>query len=45
LYDLAQALRRASVAHEARTGERDEKWPDWYAEYMVSEESGKALPV
>ena len=48
VYDLAQALRRASVAHgehEARTGERDENWPDWYAEYMVSEQSGKALPV
>ena len=48
VYDLAQALRRASVAHgehEARTGERDGNWPDWYAEYMVSEQSGKALQV
>lgn len=46
--DLAQAMRRASVAHgehETRTGERDENWPDWYAEYMVNEQSGKELPV
>jgi hypothetical protein len=48
VYDLSQALRRASAAHgehEARTGERDENWPDWYAEYMVNEQSGKALPL
>jgi catechol 2,3-dioxygenase-like lactoylglutathione lyase family enzyme len=47
-YDLAQALRRASAAHgehETRTGERDENWPEWYAEYMVNEQSGKELPV
>jgi catechol 2,3-dioxygenase-like lactoylglutathione lyase family enzyme len=46
--DLSQALRRASEAHgkhEERTGERDENWPDWYAEYMVAEQSGKDLPV
>jgi len=46
-YDLAQALRRASAAHgehETRTGERDENWPEWYAEYMMSEQSGKELP-
>jgi catechol 2,3-dioxygenase-like lactoylglutathione lyase family enzyme len=46
--DLASALRRAAAAHgehEKRTGgQRDENWPDWYAEYMVSEQSGKALP-
>jgi catechol 2,3-dioxygenase-like lactoylglutathione lyase family enzyme len=48
VYDLAQAMRRASAAHgehEARTGERDENWPDWYAEYMVAEQSGRELPV
>jgi predicted enzyme related to lactoylglutathione lyase len=47
-YDLAQALRRASAAHgehEKRTGQRDENWPDWYAEYMANEQSGKALPL
>jgi catechol 2,3-dioxygenase-like lactoylglutathione lyase family enzyme len=46
--DLASALRRAAAAHgehEKRTGgQRDENWPDWYAEYMVSEQSGKELP-
>jgi len=46
--DLASALRRAGAAHgehEKRTGgQRDENWPDWYAEYMVREQSGKELP-
>jgi catechol 2,3-dioxygenase-like lactoylglutathione lyase family enzyme len=46
--DLASALRRAAEAHgehEKRTGgQRDENWPDWYAQYMVSEQSGKQLP-
>lgn len=47
--DLAAALRRASEAHgehEKRNGgQRDENWPDWYAEYMVAEQAGKALPL
>jgi catechol 2,3-dioxygenase-like lactoylglutathione lyase family enzyme len=46
--DLASAMRRASAAHgehEKRTGQRDENWPDWYAEYMVREQSGEALPL
>jgi catechol 2,3-dioxygenase-like lactoylglutathione lyase family enzyme len=45
--DLASALRRASVAHgehETRTGGPDKNWPDWYAQYIVSEQSGAALP-
>ena len=46
--DLADAMRRASKAHgehEARSGgQRDENWPDWYATYMVAEQSGKELP-
>jgi catechol 2,3-dioxygenase-like lactoylglutathione lyase family enzyme len=46
--DLASALRRAAAAHgqhEARTGgQRDENWPDWYAEYMVREQTGEELP-
>jgi catechol 2,3-dioxygenase-like lactoylglutathione lyase family enzyme len=46
--DLASALRRAEVAHgehEKRMGgQRDENWPDWYAAYMVAEQSGKELP-
>ena len=41
-------MRRASAAHgkhEERTGgQRDENWPDWYAEYMVSEQSGAEPP-
>ena len=46
--ELAAALRRAAVAHgehEKRTGERDENWPDWYARYMMAEQTGKALPT
>ena len=47
--DLASAMRRASVAHgehEARMGgQRDENWPDWYAEYMVAEQAGRELPL
>jgi len=46
--DLSAALRRAEVAHgehERRTGgQRDENWPDWYAEYLVSEQTGNELP-
>ena len=46
--DLASAMRRASIAHgkhEERTGgQRDENWPDWYASYMVAEQSGAPLP-
>jgi catechol 2,3-dioxygenase-like lactoylglutathione lyase family enzyme len=45
--DLSQALRRAAAAHgehEARTGEADANWPDWYAEYMVREQAGEELP-
>ena len=47
--ELAAALRRASIAHgqhEERTGgKRDENWPDWYAKYIVSEQTGKPLPM
>jgi len=45
--DLASALRRAEAAHgehEERIGQRDANWPDWYAEYMVREQSGEKLP-
>jgi catechol 2,3-dioxygenase-like lactoylglutathione lyase family enzyme len=45
--DLAQAMIRAAKAHgqhEARIGKADPNWPDWYAEYMVSEQSGEPLP-
>jgi hypothetical protein len=46
--DLAAALRRAADAHgqhEARTGEPDENWPDWYAAFMVAEATGGSLPT
>ena len=45
--ELASALRRAAAAHgehEKRTGQHDADWPDWYAEYMVSEQAGRPLP-
>ena len=45
--DLADAMRRASVAHgehENRIGAADPNWPDWYAKYMVAEEAGTELP-
>jgi catechol 2,3-dioxygenase-like lactoylglutathione lyase family enzyme len=45
--DLSQALKRAAAAHgqhEARTGKPDANWPEWYAEYMVREQSGEELP-
>src|SRR5580704_5707268 len=45
--DLASAFRRAEAAHgehEKRTGQRDANWPDWYAAYMVAEQSGTKLP-
>ena len=45
--DLASALRRAEAAHgehEKRIGQHDANWPDWYAAYLVAEQSGKELP-
>ena len=46
--DLVQALWRAATAHgehEKRTGGHDEHWPDWYAAYMVAEQTGTELPT
>jgi catechol 2,3-dioxygenase-like lactoylglutathione lyase family enzyme len=45
--DLAAALRRAAAAHgehEKLTGGHDANWPDWYAEYIVREQTGQKLP-
>ena len=46
--DLAAALRRAEAAHgdhEKRTGgQRDENWPEWYAEYLIREQTGQDPP-
>jgi len=46
--DLMSALLRAATAHgehEKLTGEYDEKWPEWYATYMVAEQAGNDLPT
>ena len=45
--DLVSALQRAAAAHgehEKRTGKADPNWADWYAAYMVAEQSGEGLP-
>jgi catechol 2,3-dioxygenase-like lactoylglutathione lyase family enzyme len=45
--DLAGAMRRASAAHgehEKRIGHADPNWPDWYAEFMVREQTGQEPP-
>jgi catechol 2,3-dioxygenase-like lactoylglutathione lyase family enzyme len=46
--DLADAMRRAETAHgehEKRLGQRDANWPDWYAAYMISEQTGAQPPL
>jgi catechol 2,3-dioxygenase-like lactoylglutathione lyase family enzyme len=46
--DLAGAMTRASKAHgehEKRIGAADPNWPDWYAAFMVAEQSGSTLPT
>ncbi len=47
--DLADAMRRASVAHgeheQRQGGAYDANWPDWYAAYMVAEHAGTELPT
>jgi catechol 2,3-dioxygenase-like lactoylglutathione lyase family enzyme len=46
--DLQEALIRAATAHgehEKRTGEYDEQWPVWYAQYMLAEQTGEELPT
>jgi catechol 2,3-dioxygenase-like lactoylglutathione lyase family enzyme len=47
--DLADAMRRASVAHgeheKRQGGEFDQNWPDWYAAYMAAEQAGTELPT
>jgi catechol 2,3-dioxygenase-like lactoylglutathione lyase family enzyme len=45
--DLASAFRRAEAAHgehEKRIGQHDANWADWYAVYMMAEQSGEELP-
>jgi catechol 2,3-dioxygenase-like lactoylglutathione lyase family enzyme len=46
--ELAMALRRAAASHgehEKRNGQRDENWPDWYAEHIVREQAGGEPPT
>ena len=46
--DLMNALKRAAAAHgehEKRTGQADANWPEWYAAYMVAENTGAELPT
>ncbi len=41
-------LRRAAAAHanhQARIGQADPDWPDWYAKYTVAEQAGTKLPT
>jgi catechol 2,3-dioxygenase-like lactoylglutathione lyase family enzyme len=45
---LSAALRRAESAHgehEKRTGQKDPNWPDWYAQYIVSEQAKAPPPL
>lgn len=45
--ELEEALRRASAAHgehEKRLGRSDPNWPQWYAKYMMAEQTGSGLP-
>ena len=43
--ELAAALRRAEAAHgkyEEELGQADPNWPDWYAQHMVDEQTGRS---
>ena len=45
--ELTAALRRAAAAHgehEKRIGRPDAEWANWYADYIVAEQTGKELP-
>jgi hypothetical protein len=42
--ECISACEAAHGEHEKRTGQRDANWADWYAVYMVAEQSGKELP-
>lgn len=47
--ELASALKRAETAHgehEKRTpGQKHDDWPQWYAAYMLAEQTGAPLPT
>lgn len=47
--DLSKALRRAAEAHgehEKRfPDQKHDDWPEWYASYLLAEQTGKPLPM
>jgi catechol 2,3-dioxygenase-like lactoylglutathione lyase family enzyme len=47
--ELATTLRRAANAHgehEKRTpGQKHDDWPEWYADYIIAEQTGQPLPT
>jgi catechol 2,3-dioxygenase-like lactoylglutathione lyase family enzyme len=47
--ELAATLRRAGAAHgehEKRLpGQKHDDWPEWYADYIFAEQTGKPLPT
>lgn len=43
-FDSARDFFAVGFEHEKRVGQRDANWTDWYAAYMVAEQSGKQLP-
>jgi catechol 2,3-dioxygenase-like lactoylglutathione lyase family enzyme len=47
--ELATTLRRAANAHgehEKRTpGQKHDDWPEWYADYIIAEQTGQSLPT
>ncbi len=38
--DLIEALRSAAPGKHEEIGHLDPDWPDWYAQYMVQEQTG-----
>ena len=46
--ELASALRRAAAAHgeheKREGGQHDRNWPEWYADFMVTEQAGSLPP-
>ena len=38
-------VRSSDATSDPSVARVDPNWPDWYAEYMVSEQAGKELPL
>jgi hypothetical protein len=46
-HGLHHVLWRAATAHgdhERRSGEHGADWPNWYADYVIREQTGQKLP-